>query len=268
MAALVEHSFEHNFLLDEERLRKLREIIATRLNKRSAKLSPSFKVFRGDSYSYVTDLVDDVVKEDNDDWRRITRLEVFVEAKDDLELRLTFSSTGTELNIQGEERDEVFLLFSDLREYINNDVATSRAISRRSLRSFLPFLSAVIMIGFFGTMWYQTTVAHRGEYQAALISIDVQQKLNFIINDQQRRTGGTIWLWVVVVMITFVLFTTGALEKSTEFLFPSNVFLFGKRKLLFERKRRLLSNLLWIVLVGLCVSIVAGFVVWYVTGTH
>ena len=70
------------------------------------------------------------------------------------------------------------------------------------------------------------------------------------------------------MILTLGLLTTGAIEKSAEFLFPSNIFLFGKRKQAFDKKRRLLSNVLWVVLVGLGVSIIAGIIVWYVTGTH
>src|SRR5687767_6503838 len=115
MAAYVEHKFTRGFLLDEERLRRLRDIIAKRTEH--ANLPLTFKVYRGDSYSYETDSLDDVAREDNEDWRKITRLDVLINGKDELSFELTFSKDGAFLKIVGADRDKVFLLFSDIRDY-------------------------------------------------------------------------------------------------------------------------------------------------------
>lgn len=95
MAAYVEHSFAKGFLLDEERLRKLNSLIGERLGKAAPPLKHSFRVYRADSYSYETANVDDVAKEDNTNWQRITRLEIKAEQKDVFEFVLTFSDEGT-----------------------------------------------------------------------------------------------------------------------------------------------------------------------------
>jgi len=132
--AFVEHSFRGGFLLDETRLRKLKDII----ENRETRVSDSkiiYQVYRGDSYSYETESVDDVVNEDNEDWRRITRLDLRIalpDPEDDdhqgaLHFRLSFSyKEGCELRISADDRDRVFLLFSDLRDYIQNEVTVTR----------------------------------------------------------------------------------------------------------------------------------------------
>ena len=52
MGAFVEHDFDKSFLLDEERLRKILQIVNER------KLDIEFKVYRGDSYWYVTENIE------------------------------------------------------------------------------------------------------------------------------------------------------------------------------------------------------------------
>jgi hypothetical protein len=65
MGAYVHHQFERGFLLDEERLRKLVHLIAEKLDPEKSGKRYEFKVFRGDAYSYMTNAVDDILKEDN-----------------------------------------------------------------------------------------------------------------------------------------------------------------------------------------------------------
>lgn len=190
MGAFVEHSFKGGFLLDEERIRKIRDIVTTRVSKHSPALLPKFKVYRGDSYSYITESLDDVTAEDNDDWRKITRLDVLIEQKDDLDFRMTFSKDGAELNIKGEDRDEVFLLFSDLREYMNNDVAVNK-ISAKFSRSLLSaLLMFVITLGFVAFLWSQAQSDDPGNRKVALEANDIQTKLNYLIEEGYKRSPG------------------------------------------------------------------------------
>jgi hypothetical protein len=48
-----------------------------------------------------------------DDWRAITRLELIAEQGEAFRFRLTFAKDGVSLFINGDDRDAVFLLFSD-----------------------------------------------------------------------------------------------------------------------------------------------------------
>lgn len=265
MAAFVEHSFDNGFLLDEERIRKIQDIIATRLSKQSPPLKPKYKVYRGDSYSYVTESLEDVAMEDNDDWRKITRLDVLVEKGDALDFRLSFSHAGSELNIKGEDRDQVFLLFSDLREYMNNDVATSK-LTKNRYKLMSSFLLLLPMVGFLVFMWLDIKPSNPLARQNALQSSNMVTKLDFIIQEEQRRDTGRGFLYIVAVTIVFMgLASTRLLQRGVGFMFPSNEFLFGRRKQRFEHRRTILNNILWIVLIGLAVSTIAGIIVWYVT---
>ncbi len=265
MGAFVEHSFEAGFILDEERLRKIREIVATRLANHNPVLSPKFKVFRGDSYSYITESLEDVILEDNDDWRKITKLEILVEQKDDIEFRLSFSKDGIKLNINGENRDEVFLIFSDLREYIKNDVTIN--FWHKYLHKVAPILLILLMLGgLLFVLWGLYPTANSENWQQVLKSDEIQLKLNYLVEQEKTRIMPRgIFYWAIAMAFLFLIVTTDIAENSFHYFFPNNEFFFGKRKQMFEKKKNLLSNILWIVLVGLVVSILGGIIVWYVT---
>jgi hypothetical protein len=276
VAAFVEHSFKRGFLLDEPRLRKLKDIIESReIKSRYSKVV--YRVYRGDSYSYETESVDDVVNEDNEDWRRITRLDVRIsqrETEEDQENRLRFllsfsDKEGCELRITAENRDRVFLLFSDLREYIQHEVTVTRQIDEGQGRVLGMVLSVAIILATLLSTMYLTEHFDPELSRQALNSPDIATKLNFLISHRERTSFNVKSLIIagVGMMISLaVLF--GSVGAIVSFIFPGNVFLFGKRKETFEKRQRLTSNLLWIVGAGLIVSVVAGFIVWRFTSRH
>jgi hypothetical protein len=265
MGAYVDHKFDQGFFLDEERLRKLHDLIASRLAKFERPLTPSYKVFRGDSYSYETDSVGDVAKEDNEDWRAIARLEVVAHDPDVFDFKLSFSDKGLVAEISGDDRDSVFLLFSDLKSYIQDQVLVGRGLSRDVARGITMLLMFITMAGFlfFGL---RNLGADPDSAQAALDSHDVAEKLDYLI---EARSGdkprASSYGWLFAMMALSVLGISGALEAAWRIAFPSNVFLFGARKVAFERRRAFLGRIFWVVIVGLGVSAAAGLLVWWLT---
>jgi hypothetical protein len=128
--AFVEHAFRGGFLLDETRLRKLKDIIESR-ETRGSDSKMLYRVYRGDSYSYETASVDDVV---NEDWRRITRLDLRISRpepegakKDDFCFLLTFSDK------EGCAQGNVSLPWIDAQPW-NNDI---RVVDRNVLLTAL-----------------------------------------------------------------------------------------------------------------------------------
>ena len=264
MGAHVEHKFERGYILDEERLRKIHNLLESRISKYSTPLSPQYKVFRGDSLSYETGSVEDVVNEDNDDWRAITRVELFAEQGEVFRFRLTFAKDTVSLFINGDDRDAVFLLFSDVREYIRNEILAGRKPNRDVTRaiSFLIALGPMIAVMFY--------LAHSTRVDTALASKalstnDLAEKINFLVRNAVQGQSPVGWLpWVM--LLTFVTVAlSDSFVKLWRFLFPTDLFLFGKRKVQFEKRRSLVSKLFWGVAVSLAVSALAGILVWRLT---
>ena len=221
MPAFVEQSFKKGFILDEERLRKLREII----EKRSEPTTLSYKVYRGDSYSYTTTLIDDVVKEDNEDWRGISRLELIIDNEPQLKFTLQFSDEGCDLQATGENRDNVFLLLSDLRDYIQHEVATVTSIESQGFVA--TFVVLVLMLLMCVMMFSALKSPDQNAANRVLTSTDVVAKLNFLVQQSVRSKRVDKWLMAMPVTITvaIILFVSG--DTILKFLLPANLFLFG-----------------------------------------
>lgn len=258
MSAHVDFDFRKGFILDEVRVRKLHELVEIRLQKLPEPAPLRFMVFRGDAFAYETPDVAQVVAEDSSDWRSITRLDLLAQAKDSIDFHLIFSAKQVTLSITGDDRDSVFLLFSDIREYVNNEVLSGRPLSRDVSR----ILGLGIMFfGMMGLLWstMSTLEPNKEAAMAALASPDVGEKLNFILLDRiSKMPGSSMGAWLAVMLLSFFVSLSSVIESLWRFLSPTNLFLFGMRKQVFERKQALKGRALWGILIAFVVSVLAG----------
>lgn len=221
MSAFVVHSFRGGFLLDETRLRKIKDIVESR-EKKSPDSKLIYRVYRGDSYSYETETVDDVVNEDNEDWRRITRLVLHISRpapsptleahttseaaeNNDLHFRLSFSDKeGCELRIAANDRDRVFLLFSDLRDYVQNEVTITRTIDQETSR-FLGMLTSLVLIMLtMAAVAYTLLHVEPTSLAQVLRNPDIGAKLNYLIEQKTRPlTLRLLAIFIVLMGLSF-----------------------------------------------------------------
>lgn len=264
MAAHVEHEFERGFLLDEEKLRKLVNIIDQRLSKSNPPVTYIFRVFRADSYTYETDNIEDVINEDHSDWRRITELQIEASQNKEFEFKLMFSNEGTSLNVIGNDRDQVYLLLSDLRDYLKHEVNTCTNISQKSRRVTSAILPMIILYLFMSIFLWKTTISNKAEIQNALDYQEIKQKLDYLIKYRTQE-----FRFVVPMLILFpfvmILSATAWMDKLITFFFPANLFLFGFQKQKYERRRRIFTNVIWGILIAFGISVLAGLAVWKMT---
>jgi hypothetical protein len=264
MSAFVEHSFKRGFLLDEPKLRRIHELVSVRLAKITGAVPLTYRVYRGDSYSYETQAVDDVANEDNDDWRAISTIELKSHNEAVLEFKLSFAKKdGVSLRIVGDDRDAVFLLFSDLREYIGNEVLGGRRFGRDAIRISGLLLSFAGMAAVF---WWSTKdlIDSPDDLARAIASPDLGAKLNYLLEQRSKGPSG-FFFGVLAIPMMLGMFSTEIAGAIANALFPTNLFLFGKRKTSFEARRKLLGNVFWVVVVGALVSIATGLIVWWFT---
>lgn len=324
MTAFVEHEFEKGFALNEEHLRKISEIITSRVEafikeetpaqqetfdliKRrlelftTSKTSPSdediralverisfyielddeshkaitFKVHRGDYY-FTTEKIEDVINEENFEWKKIEQIEVYsgkrkifeVEIKFTREGRKSYERNRTLLRIEGKDRDFVYLLFSDLRQYISNEINVISGIPARIFQTLLNISSFLVLLLplYIYIRWTGRNTPASLDRNQVLQSQDVIQKLNYLI--QKDTVSGTSVLFVLAyVVIAFILFiySVALISDLTAYLFPKYTFLFGKEISIYNRKLTLRRNIFWVVVVGSVISILTGLLVWGIT---
>src|SRR5207245_463553 len=142
-------------------------------------------------------------------------------SKDDLTFLLSFSSKGCDLRITGADRDNVFLLFSDLRDYIHNEVAVVRGLARSSAKAIGLALMILFMSGFVFLTFYRLGSSHLDEprVKEILASPDNATKLNFLITDRMKGDPSAkkqIW-WMLGLFLIFPLVSTGAMQSIVRY---------------------------------------------------
>ena len=261
MGAFVEHDFDKSFLLDEERLRKILHIF----NERN--LDIEFKVYRGDSYWYVTENIEDVLSEDNDDWKKIERLEILSKEGTDITFKQIFSvENGVSIRIEGDNRDTIFLLFTDLREYIKNDVAKCINITKDFSRNFSMIVLFLLMLGMMGSQFIREK-SQLTSAESILNSTEIVEKLNFLVQDRLSNNPKGMLGWTMGMIVMMLIMITNLLNNLVNYFFPRNVFIFGKQKQLYENKRQFVGKIFWGIAIAFIVSILAGLIVWKMTNS-
>lgn len=248
MVASVSHKFSGIFVLDEGQLRRINEIILRRLPDGAAE-DYEIQVTRADSFSFVTASIGEVCAEENGPSIEVERIR-FGTSGELFSLRLNISKEhGVELNIEGAERDPVFLIFSELKAYIDQGVMSRRWLGDSPLQWRL--ISMLLIMLFAVTAMVLTATWNRDPEQAnaALASADLAAKLNFLISRGQSASSVANWVFggFFALMAAAMLDLHG---RVWAFFFPSNVFMLGRMVRWYESRMKLRSQLFWSVIVA------------------
>lgn len=264
MGAFVEHQFEKGFILDEERLRKLHSLISDRLKSYDSSFQLSYKVYRGDSYCYETDKIDDVLAEENEDWRKLNKLNLFCEQ---FVFSLIFESKGVTIKIESSDRDKVFILFSDIRSYIESEILIKRIISTEKVYARFILFIVFLFLAMLTYSLFTLNIKYEFDSEAkkVLNSTDLSTKLNYLISKpysavKQTNSSFNILSITFLLMLLFVvlLFLKKYVERIISYFFPFNLFLFGKQKIFYDKRKETLNKILWGIIITFFVSVVAG----------
>ncbi|MBW4489737.1 MAG: hypothetical protein KME12_18295 [Trichocoleus desertorum ATA4-8-CV12] len=147
MGAYSTYQNTDGFILTEERIQKIHEILTNRGQAINHDCKPKYRVFRSDSFVFDTNDIQVILSEGNSKTQRIEAIQIEMSFEKELSLSLTFSSI-TQLTIGGENRDFVFLIFSDLDRYLRNEVnAVGISNLQRifSTRNFAIFFVSVLV---------------------------------------------------------------------------------------------------------------------------
>jgi hypothetical protein len=63
LGAFVDSEFTTGYILDEEKIRKLNEILVTRGSQIHSDCKPTFKIYKSDTFSYTTDDLQKILSE-------------------------------------------------------------------------------------------------------------------------------------------------------------------------------------------------------------
>jgi hypothetical protein len=268
IGAHVKYNFKKGFLLDEEKLRKIHDIISKRIKDNDVKYS----VFREDAFSFETTKIEDIINEENLKGSRINEIRINQNKKNEtLDFSLIFDDSGTRLVIDGENRDAVFLLSSELKEYISNEVCILRSGTSTDFRfSVISIANILILVGLVITLGSLFPTTNNEAIQKILESNDTNEKINLLIQDrfQGRTSSIATFSPIIIILLVISFFSTlfyNKINRFVSYILPTNLFLFGKEFERYKQRLETKSKIFWVLFAGLIIAILAGLIVWYIT---
>ena len=165
----------------------------------------------------------------------------------------------------------MFLLFSELKEYLSNEVCTKK-ITSKFISDAIPFLSMTVLFGYMISLVVAVGRAKNVDMMVIsnlLQSTDINEKLNYLIqleiksNSMEISNSYFIILPVIFLIMTF----REGLTKCIFYFYPTNLFLFGKEIDRYKKRLDIRGKLFWIICMGILVSIVGGLFVWKIIPT-
>ncbi len=247
------------FTLSAGGIEKIYKIVGARLDGK-----PAFDVeYINGTKLHDVDL-ERLLSDENSKRRSIERLTCYFESAQSDRFDLKFDAHGPtpiQLTVTSTDRDRVWLTVEELQDYVSNEVA--RFPPHWTKRLGVPCAAAALC-------WLVSRFAPPSRQLSSLTEVikspDVNVKLNYLLSHRQYESGpeplATILLLVVIVLLGFIAtFQVNTQGEAFATLIPRNHFAIGGGAERYQRHQRLQSQLFWVVVVGLAVSVAASVLV-------
>lgn len=258
MPVVISYKFNRAFVLWAEHIIKLDEIIQKRLEEAGLSKDISYKVYMSNSITYDTANYEDIIKEENSKRNKILSLSIS-SCCNDMSFKLLFDNKdGVELDIEGKNRRDAYLLFGDIKSYLETEVSNIRVFNK-GLKIVFTFFSAICMIIPIFLM-----ISWSGEQAVSeALNGDTEVKLNFLIqkellNQQQFPKLMSFMLVSLIFMLCGML-----CDPIINLIQKKNVFCWGKEEIYFNKFLKLRSNIFWGIFICLVIGILASFIATY-----
>lgn len=265
MNAYLKKTFPKGFFLTEENIIKLKDIITRRLEDKGITEPLTFKTYRVDSLVYESPTYDNILQEENSKRNFITKLE-FNFKNTVLILKLAFEKDeNTLLNIEATDKDFAYLLFSDIKDYLNTEILRFRAFKFSSSylqRLYVPIvLLAIIIIFPFAVPKPKLSDA---DFQQLLNNGSIESKINYLLQVSHANSNIARFqiFMLAVIVIAFMSLTFGNL---LDLAYPRNIFYLGKEINRYDRHCSIRSKIMWGVIVAFVIGVASSLFVYKFT---
>jgi len=257
----AKHVFTKGFIIESNHLQTIESMIRERFQG----CIISYEVTFNNSNVYTTGLLDDVVSEENSTTKNITKLEISATIENEFSLKINFEKDEKiKLSMTGENRDLTFLLFNQMKTYIDNEIAIVRRWKHSSDMYFFVVTITLIfvVVAFLGPM-IQSEI-RSVDITGVLATDDLGEKLNFLI-EYQITSGQHDFTFPLILsgIAVSVLILSGI---AIRFVRPiSDYFLIGKEISKYEKKVETRQRVIWGIVVTTIISVAGGIVVFFIT---
>lgn len=259
MSAKVSKKFNKKFEINEEGLRRIHSDIRKRVPTEKQK-DIIFEIFREDSLVYRTSELDRVLSESNDSTQKIKSISIEY-LDDSLDIELTFHvEDGAKLAVKGEDRDTVYLISSELGEYIQKEVSFLSGGSWMNKGMIATICLAVVLLLAFLIKTPNIEPNISEALSTALTSTDTNEKLNYIINNINNKKNPESRAEIATILpMALVLIFLLPHGNVAQYFFPGNIFLIGKQINIINNRRGFVRNIFWCGIVALAIAMATGY---------
>lgn len=247
-------TFTKGFILREEHLQSIENII----NKYFVDEKITYKITKNNFFSYISSDINDILKEDNSKTDYITKLEISINTSEIVNMILIFDKgEKTVLNFSCNNREKFKLFYSDLEDYLNQEVCV---VGSFDLQAFLVNTTSWGIIALIGDLLYNKLITitkfKESDLKNVIQSSDIIEKLNYIISKTEYKLIDS-WFYLFTIIIA-IINVIGVVKHKLTF---TDYFLFGKEIKIYEHKIALRNNIIWTIIIGLVVSVLGGIIV-------
>lgn len=266
----VNYSFKKGFILNEEHIKYISAIIHTRYDEKII-----YKIVKSNSYIYQTEHINELLNEENGKANFINELDIIMNKKGELCLCLCFKKgMPSVLKIIGTEKDKVFMLYNELKNYIEKEVTTVRTFSlSNTFKGVCLVLSmGLLFVGVLFYMYFLSNTISDG-LEEVISSSDIMVKLNYIIAHQGGADVITFekykFVFLPIILLSFLLIFFSDLFEvfwgKNGILVRTDYFLIGNQRNLYYKRTNMWNNVIWVIGVGFIVGVLAGLLVYFIT---
>ena len=256
MPAKIDTEFKRGFILSEENLAKIDDIIRKRLESSSNDFSLKYEVHRTDDALITYQVSSEVIEEENSKRNCINGVTINAKSNGN-KLQLIFrQGSDTKLVLEAEDRDLALLLTADLKEYLNSEVFVRKFSKLVRLLDSKNFFLFFMLIAFLPLVLFTMFIDQPDSLNLAVATVD--EKLNFLVQRESANDALNSRPYLSFFPI-FLILSAIFLTSTASFLYPTDIFYWGKEVSRFDKQRSLRSKIFWSVFVACAVGLTTAY---------
>lgn len=253
MPGFIEYEGKKGFLLKKEHISKIENAIKHRLEMWGISQNIIYKVYRCDSYYYYTSSIQKVFDEENSKKDKIKKLCISSEGE---QIKINFifdGQDGLSIQIESQDEDKSYLLYNDLRDYLEAEVLVSR--SPKHPREIIVIIcSLLVLLNFIALMHSFSDVCS----PESVLGKSIDEKIDYLIISRSKITSEANPIFTSIGGMIALSFISIWSRDIASILFKRNIFCWGKEEKNYIKYVKLRSKIFWTICIP-CVLTLLGF---------
>lgn len=257
MPAVIKTTFPRGFVLRNEHLIKINEIVSKKLTDFGIPQDIIYKISRKDSVTYETKSHTEILDEENSKRNKILELNIY-SVGDNFIFNLNFDhEDGTRLAIEANDKDNAYILYSDIKSYLETEVLTIKGF-RGISKFFSALLPIVMIIAISYFLLADSDKTHLTKIDSILAG-SIDEKLNYLITlSTSKKTLPTVSMYLVF-LLSLLLLIFSSWDYINNIVFRKNIFCWGKEEVFYNRYIEIRSKILWALALSIPSALVGKY---------